>query len=93
MQLMVEVRVPNLDCEGCASKCKRALFKLKGNPFFSFCLKKKMVPGVIGLQAHLLICGFSFPCKRDLVSINVALVLAIGRQQSACIDAYMHPSF
>ncbi|XP_015389498.1 heavy metal-associated isoprenylated plant protein 31 isoform X2 [Citrus sinensis] len=27
---MVEVRVPNLDCEGCASKCKRALFKLKG---------------------------------------------------------------
>lgn len=52
-----------------------------------------MVPGVIGLQAHLLICGFSFPCKRDLVSINVALVLAIGRQQSACIDAYMHPSF
>ncbi|CAH1430275.1 unnamed protein product [Lactuca virosa] len=27
---MVEVRVPNLDCHGCASKLKRALFKLKG---------------------------------------------------------------
>ncbi|KGN60474.1 heavy metal-associated isoprenylated plant protein 31 [Cucumis sativus] len=27
---MVEVRVPNLDCEGCASKLKKALFKLKG---------------------------------------------------------------
>ncbi|XP_038888453.1 heavy metal-associated isoprenylated plant protein 31 [Benincasa hispida] len=27
---MVEVRVPNLDCEGCASKLRRALFKLKG---------------------------------------------------------------
>lgn len=27
---MVEVRVPNLDCEGCASKLKRALLKLKG---------------------------------------------------------------
>ncbi|KAG7945961.1 hypothetical protein I3843_14G013900 [Carya illinoinensis] len=26
---MVEVRVPNLDCEGCASKLKKALFKLK----------------------------------------------------------------
>lgn len=29
---MVEVRVPNLDCEGCASKLKKALFKLKGTP-------------------------------------------------------------
>ncbi|KAM5557340.1 heavy metal-associated isoprenylated plant protein 31 [Rosa sericea] len=27
---MVEVRVPNLDCQGCASKLKKALFKLKG---------------------------------------------------------------
>ncbi|KAD2805490.1 hypothetical protein E3N88_38867 [Mikania micrantha] len=27
---MVEVRVPNLDCHGCASKIKRTLFKLKG---------------------------------------------------------------
>ncbi|KAL8519338.1 hypothetical protein ACS0TY_010322 [Phlomoides rotata] len=27
---MVEVRVPNLDCEGCASKLRKALFKLKG---------------------------------------------------------------
>ncbi|KAF8413154.1 hypothetical protein HHK36_001129 [Tetracentron sinense] len=27
---VVEVRVPNLDCEGCASKIKKALFKLKG---------------------------------------------------------------
>lgn len=30
LQMMVEVRVPNLDCEGCASKLKKALFKLKG---------------------------------------------------------------
>ncbi|KAL1319355.1 hypothetical protein HN51_071644 [Arachis hypogaea] len=30
MSNMVEVRVPNLDCEGCASKLKRALYKLKG---------------------------------------------------------------
>ncbi|CAN1158813.1 Heavy metal-associated isoprenylated plant protein 31 [Linum perenne] len=27
---MVEVRVPNLDCEGCASKLRKALLKLKG---------------------------------------------------------------
>ncbi|KAK6936862.1 Heavy metal-associated domain, HMA [Dillenia turbinata] len=27
---MLEVRVPNLDCEGCAAKLKKALFKLKG---------------------------------------------------------------
>lgn len=27
---MLEVRVPNLDCEGCVSKLKKALFKLKG---------------------------------------------------------------
>ncbi|XP_043716931.1 heavy metal-associated isoprenylated plant protein 31 isoform X1 [Telopea speciosissima] len=27
---MVEVRVPNLDCEGCAAKVKKALFKLEG---------------------------------------------------------------
>ncbi|KAL2550468.1 Heavy metal transport/detoxification superfamily protein [Forsythia ovata] len=27
---MVEVRVPNLDCEGCASKLRKALHKLKG---------------------------------------------------------------
>ncbi|KAH9611067.1 hypothetical protein KSS87_018970 [Heliosperma pusillum] len=27
---MVEVLVPNLDCEGCAAKLKKALFKLKG---------------------------------------------------------------
>ncbi|GAV81256.1 HMA domain-containing protein [Cephalotus follicularis] len=27
---IVEVRVPNLDCEGCATKLKKALFKLKG---------------------------------------------------------------
>ncbi|XP_047329454.1 heavy metal-associated isoprenylated plant protein 31 [Impatiens glandulifera] len=26
----VEVRVPNLDCEGCASKLRKALYKLKG---------------------------------------------------------------
>jgi len=31
---MIEVRVPNLDCEGCASKLKKALFKLKG----TFCI-------------------------------------------------------
>ncbi|KAJ6676110.1 HEAVY METAL-ASSOCIATED ISOPRENYLATED PLANT PROTEIN 31 [Salix viminalis] len=30
MSMMVEVRVPNLDCEGCASKIKKALLKLKG---------------------------------------------------------------
>ncbi|XP_059669742.1 heavy metal-associated isoprenylated plant protein 31 [Cornus florida] len=27
---VVEVRVPNLDCEGCASKLKKAIYKLKG---------------------------------------------------------------
>ncbi|XP_027103796.1 heavy metal-associated isoprenylated plant protein 31 [Coffea arabica] len=27
---MVEVRVPNLDCEGCAAKTRKAIFKLKG---------------------------------------------------------------
>uniref|UniRef100_A0A7C8Z5W3 HMA domain-containing protein n=1 Tax=Opuntia streptacantha TaxID=393608 RepID=A0A7C8Z5W3_OPUST len=27
---MVEVLVPNLDCEGCAAKLKKALYKLKG---------------------------------------------------------------
>ncbi|KAH6770876.1 Heavy metal transport/detoxification superfamily protein [Perilla frutescens var. hirtella] len=27
---MLEVRVPNLDCEGCASKVRKALLKLKG---------------------------------------------------------------
>ncbi|KAL0371698.1 UNVERIFIED_CONTAM: Heavy metal-associated isoprenylated plant protein 31 [Sesamum calycinum] len=27
---MLEVRVPNLDCEGCAGKLRKALFKLKG---------------------------------------------------------------
>ncbi|XP_010273077.1 PREDICTED: copper transport protein ATX1 [Nelumbo nucifera] len=27
---MVEVRVPNLDCEGCAAKIKKAIYKLKG---------------------------------------------------------------
>ncbi|KAK9672629.1 hypothetical protein RND81_12G113400 [Saponaria officinalis] len=27
---MVEVLVPNLDCEGCAAKLKKTLFKLKG---------------------------------------------------------------
>ncbi|GER50998.1 heavy metal transport/detoxification superfamily protein [Striga asiatica] len=27
---MLEVRVPNLDCEGCALKLRKALFKLKG---------------------------------------------------------------
>ncbi|KAI3471131.1 hypothetical protein Pfo_027794 [Paulownia fortunei] len=27
---MLEVRVPNLDCEGCAAKLRKALFKLKG---------------------------------------------------------------
>ncbi|XP_039046528.1 heavy metal-associated isoprenylated plant protein 31-like [Hibiscus syriacus] len=30
MSLMVQVRVPNLDCEGRASKLKKALSKLKG---------------------------------------------------------------
>ncbi|KAJ8554441.1 hypothetical protein K7X08_025119 [Anisodus acutangulus] len=30
MSIMVEVRVPNLDCEGCAAKLRKALFKLKG---------------------------------------------------------------
>ncbi|CAL5185144.1 unnamed protein product [Lathyrus oleraceus] len=30
MSNMVEVRVSNLDCEGCASKLKKAIFKLKG---------------------------------------------------------------
>ncbi|GKB40368.1 THO complex subunit 5B [Tanacetum coccineum] len=27
---VVEIRVPNLDCQGCASKLKKAIFKLKG---------------------------------------------------------------
>ncbi|KAH6783933.1 Heavy metal transport/detoxification superfamily protein [Perilla frutescens var. hirtella] len=27
---MVEVRVPNLDCEGCAGRLRKTLFKLKG---------------------------------------------------------------
>ncbi|KAJ8771519.1 hypothetical protein K2173_026696 [Erythroxylum novogranatense] len=27
---IVEVRVPNLDCEGCASKLKKATYKIKG---------------------------------------------------------------
>lgn len=27
---MVEVRVPNLDCDGCAAKIRKALFKIKG---------------------------------------------------------------
>ncbi|KAJ0753197.1 putative heavy metal-associated domain, HMA, heavy metal-associated domain superfamily [Helianthus annuus] len=31
---VVELRVPNLDCHGCASKLKKALFKLKGMLFF-----------------------------------------------------------
>ncbi|GMI99617.1 HEAVY METAL ASSOCIATED PROTEIN 29 [Hibiscus trionum] len=30
MSAMLQVRVPNLDCEGCASKLKKALLKLKG---------------------------------------------------------------
>ncbi|XP_054787649.1 heavy metal-associated isoprenylated plant protein 31-like [Prosopis cineraria] len=30
MSTMIEIRVPNLDCEGCASKLKKALIKLKG---------------------------------------------------------------
>ncbi|XP_015579879.1 heavy metal-associated isoprenylated plant protein 31 isoform X1 [Ricinus communis] len=30
MSMMIEVRVPNLDCLGCASKLKKALLKLKG---------------------------------------------------------------
>ncbi|CAM8887810.1 unnamed protein product [Rhodiola kirilowii] len=30
MSMMMEVRVPNLDCEGCASKLRKALLKLKG---------------------------------------------------------------
>ncbi|XP_051121612.1 heavy metal-associated isoprenylated plant protein 31 [Andrographis paniculata] len=30
MSAMVEVRVPNLDCEGCASKLRKAILKLKG---------------------------------------------------------------
>ncbi|XP_022734621.1 heavy metal-associated isoprenylated plant protein 31-like [Durio zibethinus] len=30
MSAMLEVRVPNLDCQGCASRLKKALFKLKG---------------------------------------------------------------
>ncbi|KAM3247935.1 heavy metal-associated isoprenylated plant protein 31 isoform X1 [Capsicum annuum] len=30
MSIMVEIRVPNLDCEGCAAKLRKALFKLKG---------------------------------------------------------------
>ncbi|KAK4770297.1 hypothetical protein SAY87_030829 [Trapa incisa] len=29
-RMMVEVRVLNLDCQGCATKLKKALFKLKG---------------------------------------------------------------
>ncbi|XP_010545927.1 PREDICTED: heavy metal-associated isoprenylated plant protein 20 isoform X2 [Tarenaya hassleriana] len=28
--MTVEIRVPNLDCEGCASKLKKTLLKLKG---------------------------------------------------------------
>ncbi|PIN24590.1 hypothetical protein CDL12_02681 [Handroanthus impetiginosus] len=36
---MVEVRVPNLDCEGCAGKLRKALFKLKGQYIYlwAFC--------------------------------------------------------
>ncbi|KAL0713886.1 hypothetical protein Bca4012_020864 [Brassica carinata] len=30
MSMTVEIRVPNLDCEGCASKLKKTLLKLKG---------------------------------------------------------------
>jgi len=42
---MVEVRVPNLDCEGCASKLKKALFKLKGTICILFCFfYEKNVP-------------------------------------------------
>lgn len=48
---MVEVRVPNLDCEGCASKLKKALFKLKGTVcignsilFSFFAQKNNIVP-------------------------------------------------
>lgn len=46
--MTVEIRVPNLDCEGCASKLKKTLMKLKGiQSFFFFvyskydCLTKK----------------------------------------------------
>lgn len=38
MSAMVEVRVPNLDCEGCASKLKKALFKLKGTYIYIYIL-------------------------------------------------------
>lgn len=35
--MTVEIRVPNLDCEGCASKLKKTLLKLKGiESFLSF---------------------------------------------------------
>ncbi|XP_052187311.1 heavy metal-associated isoprenylated plant protein 31 [Diospyros lotus] len=30
MSVLVEVRVPNLDCEGCASKLRKSICKLKG---------------------------------------------------------------
>lgn len=61
-------------------------------PFF-FLFKKENGAWGYWVTGSLVNLWLSFPCKRDLVSINVALVLAIGRQQSACIDAYMHLSF
>jgi len=41
---MIEVRVPNLDCEGCASKLKKALFKLKG----TLCISSSFSVGFLG---------------------------------------------
>lgn len=37
---MVVVRVPTLDCDGCAAKIRKALLKLKGNSLIPF------MPGV-----------------------------------------------
>jgi hypothetical protein len=50
---MVEVRVPNLDCEGCASKLKKALFKLKG----TFCIIIYLFIFSIKKLSLLISCG------------------------------------
>lgn len=42
LKIMVEIRVPNLDCEGCAAKLRKALFKLKGQSHCSSLSRPKM---------------------------------------------------
>lgn len=77
MQNMVEVRVPNLDCEGCASKLKKALFKLKG----TFCIRKRnqdvFLSFTHGPQEHILgmiwTCCFWIPksCCLHFTFLNI----------------------